>query len=305
MLRKDIDHVAVVGTGVIGAGWTALFLERGLRVTANDTGANAEEKLRGWLTLNTPQVSQDLLTFDTDLQSAVQNVKFVQECGPEEITFKQEIFRKLDMYTEQDILLASSSSGITPTEFQVGALHPERILLGHPFNPPHIMPLVEVCGGISTSGEAIEIALQFYRLLGKRPIHMLKEMKGHVANRLQAALWQEAFYLVKEGVVSVEDLDAAITEGPGMRWALLGPLMNMHLGGGAQGIRHFLEHLGVPMKCWMDDLGKVEIDEELINSLSTAIAVLVGENELSQLMQKRDGFLKNVMDLKAMTTMLK
>jgi carnitine 3-dehydrogenase len=305
MFRKDIDHVAVVGTGVIGAGWTALFLEQGISVTATDVGVNAEEKLRTWLQVNAPQVPQNLLAFNTDLESAVQCAHFVQECGPEELEFKQDIFRKLDIYTAPDILLASSSSGITPTVFQATAIHQERILLGHPFNPPHIMPLVEVCGGINTSAQAISTAIEFYRSLGKNPIHLRKEMKGHVANRLQAALWQEALYLVKEGVVSVEDLDAAITEGPGLRWALLGPLMNMHLGGGEQGIRHFLEHLGAPMQCWMEDLGKVQINEELISLISTAIAALGYENQIPRLMQERDGFLKSIKDLKAKTNILK
>ena len=194
MFEGEIKHVGVVGTGVIGISWTTLFLEKGLKVTATDIDKNAEQKLREGIALNAPQNSQDLLEFKEDLETAVRGVQFVQECGTERVDLKQDLFRKLDAYTNTGVLLVSSSSGIMPSVFQAKAINPQRILLGHPFNPPHIIPLVEVCGGINTSSEAVLKTMEFCKSVGKRPIQLRREMEGHVANRLQAALWQEEFF---------------------------------------------------------------------------------------------------------------
>ncbi|MEP7259439.1 MAG: 3-hydroxyacyl-CoA dehydrogenase NAD-binding domain-containing protein, partial [Flavitalea sp.] len=224
-----------------------------------------------------------------------------QENGPERINIKQELFKQLDAYTPSSVLLVSSSSGIVPTIFQSQAVHPERILLGHPFNPPHLIPLVEVCGGEKTSEEAISRTIAFYASIGKKPIHLKKEVKGHVANRLQAALWQEAFHLVQQGVASVKDIDTAISEGPGLRWALLGPFMNLHLSGGDAGIRHMLEHLGPPMESWMRDLGKVSINDDLINGLTSGVDEMLKDKNLPELIAERDQLLSQIERLKSQT----
>lgn len=299
--EKEIRHVAIVGTGVIGTSWATLFLQKGLRVTATDITKDAEQRLRDGIHKNAPQLSQKLLHFEENLEDAVKDVQFVQENGPERKAFKQELFRDLDECTSPDVLLVSSSSGIIPTVFQERAMHPERILLGHPFNPPHLIPLVEVCGGEKTAPAAVIRTIEFYQSIGKKPIHLKKEMEGHVANRLQAALWQEAFYLVKEGVASIKDIDMAISEGPGLRWALLGPFMNLHLSGGEGGIRHVLEHLGPPLESWIKNLGTVSINEDLIRVLAEGVKDLLTEKNLTQLIAERDQLLQELKTLKGNT----
>jgi 3-hydroxyacyl-CoA dehydrogenase len=298
MFEREITHVAVVGTGVIGISWATLFLEKGLKVTATDIDKHAEHKLRKGIFLTAPKVSQDLLFFEENLDNAVRDAQFVQECSTERINLKQDLFQKLDAYTSPAVLLVSSSSGIMPSVFQAKAINQQRILLGHPFNPPYIIPLVEVCGGANTSPKAIAKTIDFYKSIGKRPIHLQREMEGHVANRLQAALWQEAFYLVQQGVVSVEDLDIAIAEGPGLRWALLGPFLNMHLAGGSEGIKHFLTHLGPPIESWIKSLGKVSIDNALINLLSKGVEDYINGKEIDQLTRERDDLLQQLKQLK-------
>jgi 3-hydroxyacyl-CoA dehydrogenase len=275
-----------------------LFLEKGLKVIATDINKNAAQKLREGITFNAPQITQDLLEFKEDLEDAVSSVQFVQECSTEQIDLKQELFQKLDAYTNPGVLLVSSSSGIMPSVFQAKAINPQRILLGHPFNPPHIIPLVEVCGGTNTSPEAILKTMEFYTSIGKRPIQLQKEMEGHVVNRLQAALWQEAFFLVQQGVVSVQDLDIAITEGPGLRWAMLGPFLNMHLAGGSEGIKHFLTHLGPPINSWIKSLGKVSVDKALIDLLSEGVEQVLSGQKIDQLVRERDDLLRQLKHLK-------
>lgn len=260
-----IHRVAVIATGVIGASWAAHFLAHGLDVSATDPSPGAEQRLRDsvarhWPTLQRlglkPGASQDRLSFSADLADAVAGVDFVQENGPERMDFKADLFRQLDALLPPHVILASSSSGLSTTSIQSACVHPERVVLGHPFNPPHLIPLVEVIGGERTSADTIERTMTFYASIGKKPIHGRKEIKGHIANRLQAALWREAFHLVEQGVATVEDIDIAISHGPGLRWGVLGPFLNLHLSGGAGGIAHLLDHLGGPIEDWWHDLGQ-------------------------------------------------
>ncbi|MEJ7766942.1 MAG: 3-hydroxyacyl-CoA dehydrogenase NAD-binding domain-containing protein [Chitinophagaceae bacterium] len=298
MFKNQIKHVAVIGTGVIGISWATFYLKKGLRVNATDPAKDAEQRLRDGIFRHDPQLSQEGLRFEHRLEDAVRGVQFVQENGPERIDIKQALFRDLDRFTPPEVLLVSSSSGIVPTIFQAKAVHQGRILLGHPFNPPHLIPLVEVCGGEKTADNAISQIIEFYRSLGKKPVHLRKEIKGHIANRLQAALWQEAFSLVENGVASVEDIDTAIAEGPGLRWALLGPFLNLHLSGGDGGIKYFLEHLGTPLESWMRDLGKVLISPELIKLLTAGVNDLMANKSLPDLILKRDEMLTRLKELK-------
>lgn len=299
MTADKINRVAVIGTGVIGASWVIHFLSKGLEVTASDPGGDAEKKLRDYLATHAPQLSPDGLHFEKEAEKAVQGAQFVQENGPERPDLKKALFKQLDAATDPSVLLVSSSSGIAASLFQSEASHPERILLGHPFNPPHLIPLVEVCGGRATAEWAIQKTIGFYEATGKRPIRLHKEMKGHVANRLQAALWQEAFYLVQQGVASAEDIDLAISQGPGLRWALLGPFLNLHLSGGEGGIKHSLEHLGPPMQSWMQDLGRVEINEDLISLLSDEVSRELQGRDLPELVRARNKVLVTLMALKS------
>jgi carnitine 3-dehydrogenase len=301
-------RIAVVGTGVIGASWAAYFLAKGFDVAATDPAAGAENRLRTlvdgfWSALEqvglAEGASRSRLRFDPDIMGAVEGCAFIQENGPERVDVKRDLLAKISAAVPSDSLIATSSSGILISDIQDAAACPERVLLGHPFNPPHLMPLVEVVGGRLTSADAIEKALAFYKSIGKKPIHTRREVKGYVANRLQAALWREAFYLVEQGIASVEDVDTAIAHGPGLRWALLGPFLNLHLSGGAGGIAHVLEHLGPPIESWWRDLGNVTLNEELNGAIARGVTEELGGADLADLTSQRDELLLPLLQLKA------
>src|SRR5258705_10189362 len=229
--NNPIHRIAIVGTGVIGASWAAQYLARGLDVVATDPAPNAEANLRkyvdeAWGQLEaiglSPGASRDRLTFAKDMKQALAKADLVQENGPERPDFKMKLFADMDDATPVDSIIASSSSGITPTVMQSKCKRPERVLVGHPFNPPHIIPLVEVVGGTKTSPEVIQRAIAFYASIGKKPILLNKELPGHVGNRLQAALYKEIMYLIQQGVLSVSDADVAVSYGAGLRWGVMG-----------------------------------------------------------------------------------
>jgi carnitine 3-dehydrogenase len=301
---EEVRTVAVVGAGSIGASWAALALSRGLEVVATDPAHGVEPLLRETVAarlgdLGQP-VDQSRLTFTADLAEAATAADLVLEGGPERLDVKRSIFAALDAAARPDVLLASSSSGLPPSSFQDAcASHPERMLVAHPFNPPHLVPLVEVVGGRWTSVAAVSAALELFRHWGKRPIHIRRELPGHVANRLQAALWREAYHLVAEGVVSVEDIDVAISSGPGLRWALLGPFATQHLSGGRGGMAHVLEHLGPPMVDWWHDLGSPELTPELVATLVEGVRAEFEGQQASEVMARRDQALRSLMALKA------
>src|SRR5258705_4850890 len=261
---KPIHRIAIVGTGVIGASWAAQYLARGFDVVATDPAPNAEENLRKYVDEAWEQLtaiglstgaSRDRLSFNANMKEALSNADLVQENAPERPEFKIKLFADMDEATPVDSIIASSSSGITPSVMHTNCKHPERVLVGHPFNPPHIIPLVEVVGGSKTSPEAIQKAIAFYASIGKKPIRLNKEVTGHVANRLQAALYKEVVHLIEQGVLNVADADTAVCWGPGLRWGAMGPSLLFHLGGGEGGIQHFMEHLSGPMAGLWKDLG--------------------------------------------------
>src|ERR1700758_2723746 len=270
--NKPIKRIAIVGTGVIGASWAAEYLARGFDVVATDPGPNAEANLRkyideAWKDLTniglSKGASRDRLTFTKDSKEALSKADLVQENGPERPDFKMKLYADMDEVTPVDSLLASSSSGITPSVIQSQCKHPERVVIGHPFNPPHIIPLVEVVGGGKTSPDAIQQAISFYASIGKKPSHVKKELPGHVANRFQAALYREMLYIIEQGILSVEDTDACVSYGPGVRWGVMGQSLQWHLGGGAGGIKHFMDHLMDPLEGMMKTLGTPNITSEL------------------------------------------
>ena len=302
-----IRHVAVVGTGVIGASWAAFFLARGLDVTATDPAPGAEQRLREAVQRHWPTMqrmgladgaSPERLRFDAELERALDGCDFVQESGPERADFKADLYARMDAATPPQVLLASSSSGLPVSGMQARCKTPQRVVLGHPFNPPHLIPLVEVGGGDATSPDSIQRAMDFYAALGKRPIHVRREIAGHIANRLQAALWREAFHLVDQGVASVSDIDTAIAHGPGLRWALMGPFMNLHLSGGQGGMQHLLEHLGGPIESWWRDLGNPAMTEALKDSVVQGVAEARGMRREEELERTRDELLTDLIRAK-------
>ncbi len=286
-MRAELRSVAVVGTGSIGRSWVSLALAHGLDVRATDPAPGAEAGLRAAVAghleqlalLAATEAALDRLTFTPDLAAAVSPADLVVEAGPERIDLKRTLFAALDAATPPDVLLASSSSGFGPSSFQDACRHPERVVVTHPFNPPHLMPLVEVVGGRLTSEDALDAAMVAMTRLGRRPVRIRAELPGHVVNRLQAALWREAYDLVGRGAISVTDLDEAVASGPGLRWALLGPIATQHLSGGPGGLAHVLEHLGPPMEDWWADLGRPVLDAALVDALVDGVHAELGGRE--------------------------
>ena len=305
---KSIGRVAIIGTGVIGASWTALFLAKGLEVIATDIAPNAETSLRSfvnaaWPALErlglAPGASQSHLTFTSDLPSALRTADFVQENGPERIDFKKKLYRQLDELLPAEVIIASSSSGLTMSEIQSDCrLHPERCVIGHPFNPPHLVPLVEIVGGAKTSEATIQRASEFYDSLGKQTVRLRKEVPGHVANRLQAALCREVYYLVVDDVVSAADVDKALCWGPGLRWGIMGALLLNHLGGGPGGIEHFFDQFTGSFTAWWKVLGSPELTPEVKRKLIDGLHEEVGVRSIPELAAQRDEILLGLLELR-------
>ena len=275
----EVERVAVLGAGTIGASWTAQFLARGLSVAVYDTAPDHAARVHAfvenaWPTLErlglSARADPKRLAFHDDPAEAVEGVALVQENGPENLDVKRALFARIDAALAPEAVVASSTSGFMPSELQSGRRGPERYVVGHPFNPPHLIPLVEVVGGRATDPAVVNWTVQFYAALGKRPITIRREMPGHVANRMQVALYREAIHLVLEDVASIEDVDAAIAYGPGLRWALMGPHMAHHLAGGRGGLRHLLEHIGPGIERWWNDLGHPDLTPAAIDRLVAA-----------------------------------
>jgi 3-hydroxyacyl-CoA dehydrogenase len=308
MSNKPIRRVAIIGTGAIGASWSALFLAKGLEVTATDVAPNADAALRkfvetAWPALKrlglSPGASQSNLKFTAALAQAVADVDLVQENGPERIDFKRKLYGQLDELLAPDVIIASSSSGLTMSEIQLGAAsHPERCVIAHPFNPPHLIPLVEIVGGAKTSEETIRRAAKFYTSIGQRTVRLNKEMPGHVANRLQAALAREVYHLVAEGVVSAADVDTALCWGPGLRWGIMGNMLLNHLGGGQGGIEHFFQQFTGPMTAWWKVLGQPVLTPEVQKKLIDGVHAEAGSRTIDELAAVRDEVLLGLLELR-------
>jgi 3-hydroxyacyl-CoA dehydrogenase len=306
--NKPIRRVAIIGTGVIGASWTSLFLAHGLDVVATDVAPGAEAALKRFVAAAWPALqrlglasgaSQNRLSFTADLKAAVKDADLVQENGPEKIDFKKTLYRQLDELLDPGVIIASSSSGLTMSAIQSACeMHPERCVIGHPFNPPHLVPLVEIVGGAKTSKNTIERADEFYRSIGQRTVRVNKEMPGHVANRLQAALAREVYYLVAEGVVSAADVDTALCWGPGLRWGIMGNMMLNHLGGGPGGIEHFFQQFSGPMTAWWKTLGSPVLTPEVQKKLIDSVHAEAGSRSIDELAAERDEVLLGLIELR-------
>jgi len=304
-MSEPIHTVAVVGTGVIGASWAAHFLAHGLRVVATDPAEGAEGRLRAavdshWRWLHEQgrvrERSYVGLHFDADLERAVGDAQFVQENGPEQMDVKQTLFARLDAATSPQVILATSSSGLLISAIQAACIYPQRVVVGHPVNPPHLLPLVEVIGGKAASAEAIARAMAFYTEVGKKPIHLQVEVKGHLVNRLQAALWQEMIYLVSTGIASATQVDAAMRYAIGPRWAAQGPFINLHLSGGNGGLRRVLEGLGPAMQSWWRDLGHVTLTPEIIDRVVASTEHLIAGEDAEHLAARRDAAVARILE---------
>ncbi len=304
----EIRNIAIVGTGVIGASWAAYYLSKGFSVIATDPAPNAEAGLRkyideAWKTLSknglSTSASRDRLTFEPSMVQALSKADFVQENAPERPDFKAKLFADMDDATPPGSILASSSSGITMDVIQSKCKRPERCVIGHPFNPPHVIPLVEVVGGAKTSPQTIEKAMAFYSSIGKKPIRLFKALPGHVANRLQAAIYKEILYLIQQGVLSVADADIAVSYGPGPRWGVMGPSLQWHLGGGPGGIHHFMEHLMGPLEGMMKALGTPNITPDLKQTVANEVMRIAGNRTVEQLAAEENEVLTELLSSRA------
>ncbi len=302
-----VSRVAVVGTGLIGARWAAYFLAHGLEVTASDPGAGAEASLRAlvarcWPALErlglSPGATAESLRFTASLEDAVARADFVQESAPDDPDLKVRLLASIDAACPAHAVIASSTSGILPSVLQSGCAHPERVLAGHPSNPAHILPLVEVVAGERTSPQAVDRALAFYRAIGKRPLHVRREAPGFVMNRLQEAVWRETFHLVNDDIATCAELDATVTDGCGMRWGLFGPAFVYLMQGGPGGMAWALDQFD-PQRIpdWSHN-AYPEITAELKARLDAQTRDEAQGRTLEEWEALRDEFLVRVIQLK-------
>ncbi len=303
-MAQSIRKVSLVGGGVIGAGWAARCLARGLEVVACDPATGAEERLRAsianaWPSLQKlgldPAADPDGLRFEPDLAAAVAEADFVQESAPEREDLKRRLHAEIDAAARPEVIVASSSSGLLPSRIQADCKHPERVVIGHPFNPVYLLPLVEVLGGERTDEAAIAGAMAFYRGLGMRPLRVRKEVPGYISDRLQEAIWREALHMVADGTASTDEIDDAIIYGPGLRWAFMGPCLTFHLAGGDAGMTHMLEQFGPALKLPWTRLEAPELTDELIRRMVEGTRSQAGSATVKQLERLRDDCLIAIM----------
>lgn len=300
----DIKTVGIVGAGVIGAGWAARALARGYDVIASDPGPDAAEILKGkianawpalvnigWAKTPTPPD----IRFTTDLAELARESDFIQESAPERIDLKQKVHRELSASARPDVIIGSSSSGLLPSEIQDGCTNPERILIGHPFNPVYLLPLCELVAGKRTSEDAIARADEFYKSLGMHTLRVRKEVDAYLADRLQEAIWRECLHLIDEGVATTGDLDDAIVYGPGIRWAFQGIFHTYTLAGGDNGMRHFMEQFGPALKLPWTKLEAPELTDTLIDRIVEGCDERRAGRSISELEQRRDKALIAIM----------
>ena len=299
-------RLAVIGAGVIGSGWAARALAKGLDVIAWDPAPGAEARLRAavanaWPALErvglTKGASRRRLRFANDLDSAVVGADFVQENAPEDERLKRSLLAQIDRAAKPGVVIASSSSGLLPTRIQARCRHPERVLIGHPFNPVYLLPLVEVVGGARTKTPAIRKASAFYRRLGMRPLHVKREIAGYISDRLQEALWREALHLVADGVATTQEIDDAIVYGPGLRWAFMGTCLAFHMAGGDDGMRHMLAQFGPALKLPWTKLRAPELTPQLARRMVNGTTAQANGRSIKQLERWRDDQLIRIMSV--------
>lgn len=300
-----VKQVALVGTGIIGAAWAAHFLAQGLDVVASDPGPQAEKQLRtavdnAWPSLEqlglAKEASRERLSFTPSIESAVESADFIQESTPEQEAIKDQVIEEISNAAKPSVVIASSTSGIVPSRLQAQCKNPQRLVVGHPFNPVYLMPLVEVVGGEKTSPETIRWAMAFYQHWGKTPLHCRVEKIGHLANSLQDAVFSEAMQLVADGMATTDELDAALSAGPGLRWALLGSFVTGHMAA-KDGLQEVLD--GKFGTAAFSHFQASDPDERTKEAMVNDVQAQVAGHSLESLQQMRDEFLVGVLKLRA------
>jgi len=301
---SDVGCIGVVGTGVIGAGWAARALARGLDVVAWDPADGAEQILRAkidaaWPALTrlglSPGADRARLTFSDDLETLCGRADFIQENAPENEALKRALLARVTAAARPEAIVASSSSGLLPSRIQADCRHPERVLVGHPFNPVYILPLVEVLGGTQTDARCIDDAMAFYRDLGMHPLRVRTEIEGYISDRLQEALWREALHMVADGVATTGEIDDAVVYGPGLRWAFMGTCLTFHLAGGEAGMRHMLEQFGPALELPWTHLEAPKLTDALIDRMVEGTHAQAAGRSVAELERVRDECLIGIM----------
>lgn len=296
-MRDPVKTVALLGSGLIGSGWAARCLAYGLDVVAWDPGPGSEGVLRtnvesAWPVLRelglAPGADVGRLRFEGSFEAALADADYVQENAPDDESLKRTLITQADAQLGADVIIASSSSGIRPSLLQQDARYPERVIIGHPFNPVYLLPLVEVVGGKHTSEDAIRFGAAFYRAIGMRPLHARVEIDGYISDRLQQVLFHEALYMIRDGICTPAEIDAAITGGPGLRWAFLGPMLAFHLAGGEGGIRHSMHHWAPDVANLWTHLPSPDFTDELIDLTAAGCEAVQGDRTIKEFERRRD-----------------
>ena len=304
-MSRVMTCFASLGNGVIGSGWVIRALANGLDVVAwartQETANNLRQHIdNAWPALNKlglfPRAERSRLHFVGTIEECVKQADFIQESVPEELELKHKLHLEISRFARSDAIIASSTSGLLPSEFYQGVINPERCLVGHPFNPVYLLPLVEVVGGNVTSVQTIEKTIAFYRALGMRPLHVRREVPGFIADRLLEALWREALHLVNDGVATTGEIDDAIRFGAGLRWSFMGTFLTYTLAGGDAGMRHFMAQFGPALQLPWTSLQAPELTEVLIDSVVEGTAEQLGSHSIQAMERYRDDCLIAVMD---------
>ncbi|MBM3388879.1 MAG: 3-hydroxyacyl-CoA dehydrogenase [Betaproteobacteria bacterium] len=285
-MSSGIERIAVVGGGLIGSSMARLFVENGLKVTIYEPDKAArgrlDQTMRGWA------LGSRVPAIHAELEAALCGAQFVLEAAPERLPLKQALLKEMEIFLAKDVVIATATSSLLVSDMQVGMVHPNRLVAAHPFNPPHLIPLIEVAGSESTSEEALATTYGLFKAIGRRPVRLKREAIGHIANRLTSALYQEAVHIVSSGIASVADVDDAVRYGPGIRWAVMGPHMLYHLGAGEGGYAKYLKHLGPTQEARWASLGKPRLDDSTRQMLIDGVNQEAAGRDIEQLCADRD-----------------
>ena len=302
---RAVKRFGVVGAGLIGSGWASRCSARGLDVWVYDPSPTGENILmshveNAWYALEKlgfDRQNTGTVRFSDDLEEVARSCDFIQESAPENIELKKQLHRQIDQYAGADVVIASSSSGLLPSEIQADTLHPQRIVIGHPFNPVYLLPLVEIVKGNHSGDQYAAAAAEFYRSVGMYPLMVRKEIDGYVSDRIQEAVWREALHMISDGVATTQDIDDAIIYGPGLRWAIMGVCLTFHLAGGEQGMKHMLEQFGPALELPWTHMRAPELTDDLIDKMVDGTQQQAAKNSIQDLERLRDDCLIGILDV--------
>jgi len=304
---EHVRHITCIGAGPIGGGWAAHYLAQGYHVTSYLHDASEHEALmrlieNAWVSLEeiglADGASLNNFSWTTDLAKATEKAEFIQESIPEILELKQALYQTLGEIVDPQVVIASSTSGLSMTDIQANCATPERTVVAHPFNPPYLLPLVEMIGGKKTAPDTVAWTEQFYKVAGKSPLVMKKEVPGFIATRLQEAIWREALHMVANGEATVEQIDQAVVNGPGPRWALMGPCEIFHVGGGEGGMAYCLDQFGPALKLPWTRLIAPELTDELRNAMVDGCVDMTKGQDFATLSRKMNDGLVEIAKMK-------